>query len=182
MQLTFYVFSYNRGLFLKNCVESIHRCAPGNDIIIIDDGSNDPDTLAILDSLASECRIISQPKDKITKLGGLYHNMQIALDDFAPNGLFVFIQDDCQMVRKLQKEDEVYIQNYFEHFPEAAFLNPHFLKGNRKSGILRAIYEHREFPAYFYDFSEKLKDRSVTMYYTDICIGHAQFWLICSRR
>ena len=139
----------------------------------MDDGSNDPETVAILGELSAHCRIMKQTRDKIAKLGGLYRNMQLALDDFKGDGLFIFTQDDCQFVRDVTEEDARYFQDYFARFPDAAFLNPHFLKGVRKRGILRAISLHEDFPVYFYDFSERLKDRSVTMYFTDICVGHA---------
>lgn len=173
MKLPFYVFSYNRGPFLRHCVDSIKRYSPGSEITIIDDGSNDPETLDILSQYAAHHRVLRQTKDKIAKLGGLYRNLQIALDDFSSGEIFAFVQDDCQIVRNLRPEDDTYILEYFQNYPDAAFLNPHFLKGIRKRGILRAIHLDREFPAYFYDFSERWKDRSVTMYYTDICIGHA---------
>jgi glycosyltransferase involved in cell wall biosynthesis len=173
MNLIFYLFSYNRGLFLRNCVESIRRNAPGYPIVIVDDDSNDPETLEIIDNFPPEIRIIRQKKKKVAKLGGLYRNMQLAFEDMAEDQIFVFLQDDTQIVRPIEEDDLAYIRDYFETYPQAAFLNPHFLKGVRRRGILKAIAPAAEFPVYFYDFSERLKDRSVTMYYTDICVGHA---------
>jgi hypothetical protein len=173
MDLPFYVFSYNRGPFLRNCVQSIQRYCPKSAITIVDDGSLDPETVEILTGFSRELRVIRQEKKSGEKLGGLYRNMQLALDDLPSNGCFVFIQDDCQVVRPLLPEDDDSIMGYFGKFDRAAFLNPHFLKGIRKGGILSSIRLEKDFPIYFYHFSEKWKNRSVTMYYTDICVGHA---------
>jgi glycosyltransferase involved in cell wall biosynthesis len=174
MPIPFYVFSYNRGPFLENCVASIRRNAPGAAITVVDDGSNDPETIRVLKNLPADVRLLRQEKQLDAKLGGLYRNMQIALDGMDPQTrLFAFLQDDTQVVRPLEPDDYDYMDRYFEAFPKAAFLNPHFLKGVRKRGILRAIYPDSDFPVYFYKFSEFWKDRSVTMYFTDICVGHA---------
>lgn len=175
MNPPFYVFSYNRGPFLKNCVESIRRYAPQSEITLIDDGSGDPETVELLDAYSGQMRVIRQERNRPARLGGLYANLQLALDSMAEDGVetFIFVQDDTQLVRPLSARDIRYIEEYFRHFPDAAFLNPHFLKGNRKRGILKALYLDPGFPAYFYTFNERWKNRSVTMYYTDIAIGHA---------
>lgn len=174
MPIPFYLFSYNRGRFLKNCVDSIITNAPDSPITIVDDGSNDPETVDILNALPERIRILRQKRETVAKLGGLYRNMQLALDDMQDDVThFIFIQDDTQVVRPLTADDYTYFEDYFSTFPEAAFLNPHFLKGVRKRGIVRSIYADKTFPTYFYNFSENLKDRSVTMYFTDICVGHA---------
>ena len=174
MNIPVYIFSYNRGLFLQNCVNSILRHAPDSSITIIDDGSQDPETVRILESFPEEIRVLRQERNNVAKLGGLYHNMQIAVDDSKDDELVMFLQDDTQIVRDLREEDYQHISDYFAHFPDAAFLNPHFLKGVRRKGILKAISLDTSFDTYLYDFSERLKDRSVTMYYTDIAIVHMQ--------
>ncbi|MBC7185339.1 MAG: glycosyltransferase family 2 protein, partial [Marinobacter sp.] len=46
--MIFFVFSYNRGPHLKNCIESIETCAAGHRVIVYDDASEDPETQQIL--------------------------------------------------------------------------------------------------------------------------------------
>ncbi len=173
MGVQLYVFSYNRGAFLRNCVESALRHAPGWAVTVVDDRSSDPETRRVLAELAGRVRIVQPPAGSgASRHGGLYANMQLALERTAPEDWMVAIQDDTQLVRAVEADDMAYIGAYFARFPDAAFLGPRFLMGVRRRGIERAIRLDPRFPVYFYDFSERWKDRSVTMYYMDIFIAH----------
>ena len=46
------IFSYNRGAYLKNCVDSLQRNMPWIGWTVYDDGSDEPDTVAYLQSLS----------------------------------------------------------------------------------------------------------------------------------
>ncbi len=172
MKFTFFVFSYNRGAFLKNCIDSILRNAPGIPIVVVDDDSNEPETLAVLNSLSAPARFLSRPRDRDGRYGGLYQNLQAAYETLEVDENFIFVQDDTQLVRRLEEEDWKYIADYFDRYQDAAFLNTCFLRGSRRRSTSRVLSPASEFPVYFYTFGETLKDRSVRTYYTDVCIGH----------
>ena len=63
-----------------------------------------------------------------SKHGGLYANMQSALDE-AQEDYVLLMQDDTQIVRKMEQEDLEAINRAFEAFPTAAFLSLMFLMG-----------------------------------------------------
>lgn len=102
--LHFLVFSFNRGDFLKNCVASIQQCAPQASITVWDDNSDDALTLQVLETLSATCEI-RQPEQKAAEYsklhGGLYGNMQSAIENLSGNPLICTIQDDMQVVRPL---------------------------------------------------------------------------------
>ena len=72
MHFEFCIFSYNRGHYLKNCVESLRRCLPAQSvktsITIYDDGSNDHETVSLLASIGETVHI-RQRQDN-SRLGG----------------------------------------------------------------------------------------------------------------
>lgn len=175
MKLEVYLFSFNRGRFLRNCVDSVHRNLPGHPLTVVDDHSNEPETRRVLQEVEAAGIPILQPPETGGKgrYGGLYANMQRAYES-APEGSWIlFIQDDTQMVRPVEADDLEYIRSYFESFPKAAFLGPQFLRGERRRGISESLRADPGFPVYFYHFPERWKDRSVAMAYTDIFIGHS---------
>lgn len=164
-----FIFSYNRGLYLQNCVESVKRFAPGCSVTVFDDDSTDPNTRQILSSLPPEI-LVRQPNRRSTdRHGGLYANMQAALDT-APSGeRALFIQDDMMLVRSLRPADFDYIDTFFSKFPRAAFLNPVFLKGKRKRRDYRISHLHPDFPVYFRHYPSKKNSRGLT--YADAVIA-----------
>lgn len=113
-----FVFSFNRGEFLANCVASIERCAPDLPIWIIDDDSHDPSTKAILSKLRDKYSVISAAaSDKGEfKTGGLYQAMNVAMDIARQHNITfaVFIQDDMQLVRPVRPSDLADYQKCFE--------------------------------------------------------------------
>lgn len=167
--IKFYIFSYNRGTFLDHCVTSIEKCAPSSPIVIFDDTSNDPHTQEILDGLSQRHTVISSGKLSGHKHGGLYHNMQSALEKMADDELFCFLQDDMQIVRPISEDDINYIHNFFQSYPDSGFLQPTFLKGATRSRDAELIRYDSEGQVYFREQNKN----SAGFYYSDICISTA---------
>ncbi len=143
MSLQFCVFSYKRGRFLQNCVASIERCAAGYPVTVYDDGSDDLDTRQVL-ALIGERHTVVQPSRAVgnNKHGGLYANMQRALDAHAAGTIVCFIQDDMQLVRRLDAAEVESIRTHFAAQRPAALLHPAFLKGsNRAADLVEVHYD-----------------------------------------
>ncbi|MCH8542014.1 MAG: hypothetical protein LAT61_00465 [Alcanivorax sp.] len=68
--MLFCIFSFNRGRYLENCVNSIERCAPGTPIAIFDDNSEDADTIALLSRLRERYPVIQPEQGSYRRLGG----------------------------------------------------------------------------------------------------------------
>lgn len=132
--MRFFVFSYNRGEFLENCITSIERCAADCGITIFDDHSEDEVTRQVLQSLSGRHQVMYPPlaAGPGGKHGGLYRNMQSALDTLDPATVFCFLQDDMQLVRKVSGSDYDAIVSYFETFDDAGFMQPAFLKASTR--------------------------------------------------
>jgi glycosyltransferase involved in cell wall biosynthesis len=141
-KLLFCVFSYNRGKFLENCVTSIEGCVPEAEIAVFDDDSNDEYTCEVLRTLSGRMDVIQPGNRSSHKLGGLYGNMQSALEHARDRKLVCFIQDDMQVVRPLNNEEIVGLDRVFDDNPEVAFLHPCFLKGlNRERDEATLAYD-----------------------------------------
>ena len=148
-----YVFSYNRGRFLRNCLNSILRHVPQYPITVIDDGSTDPEVSKVLKDFYERVTIVqSERKDKEQYLGGLYANMQYAIDNPSGEKWALFIQDDQQIVRNIDRADIDHWEQFFDAYPEALELATNFLKANRRAGSLRFKIDY-EVPVYFRDSS-----------------------------
>ena len=171
--LEVFVFSYNRGPLLRHCLDSVLRHLPEAKVTVVDDCSSDPETQAILADLPDNVRLMQPPAGKRKEqYGGLYHNLQVAYEN-AEADFILFTQDDAQVVRPVEWEDIDYIRAYFGHFRDAAFLNPVFPLRIRRSRR-RIVRFAEDFPAFFYTLDERFRDRSVTMYYTDISVACTQ--------
>jgi hypothetical protein len=129
MDLTVAIFSYNRGDFLQNCADSVMRLMPAAQMQIYDDGSDDPATLAVLTRFAG--LVVPAPGGTRSKHGGLYGNMQAALEACSTRFL-LFLQDDMQIVRPVTGGDAADICAIFDADPQRAFLSPTFVKGERR--------------------------------------------------
>lgn len=167
--LIFFVFSYSRGLHLKNCVESIERCAPEHSIIVYDDASEDPETLSVLASVSERhAVVVRDDKNSGDQHGALYANMQRAIDSVDGDEIICFMQDDTQMVRPLDGEDVTFMESYFGRFPKAGFLAPVFQrKIARQSTLERFMYE----PARGVYIQARNGEKKVAgVYYSDISI------------
>ncbi len=164
--ITFCIFSYNRGNFLRNCVESVKRCLPQAEIIIFDDNSTDADTRAYLSQVASSCRVVGPEKEGVIKHGGLYHNMNTALRLCAEKPLVCFLQDDTQVVRPVPDEELTEISDLFSKNEELGFLHPCFIRGVvlRKQPVIPL---EGPGPSFFY---RKDTGQSAGIHYSDLVI------------
>lgn len=124
------IFSYNRGAYLKNCVESLQRNMPGVHFTVYDDGSDEPDTVAYLQSLGGHVRHMKSGGDE--RHGGYYNNMQAALDATQADYLLM-LQDDLQVVRPFAQEELSRIHEVFEQSPTTVFISPLFMKGSKRA-------------------------------------------------
>lgn len=172
--MIFFVFSYNRGPHLKNCIESIETCAAGHPVVVYDDASSDPETRRILRDIGTRHEVRSRDdKGSGDQHGALYTNMQRAIESVADDSLICFLQDDTQLVRKIDDQDIRFMEGYFEQFPNAGFLAPVFQKRITRQRTLdrfvyredRGVYvcEHRSRKqvagVYYSDFSVTRSDR-----------------------
>jgi len=129
------IFSYNRGQYLKNCIESITKNLPEVKVTVFDDYSDDPYTVSYLKQLGD--KVILGADGKTMRHGNLYKNMQMALD-LSSQRFLLFLQDDIQVVRAITTQDINNIDAIFSD-PDIAFLRPQFMKqgdGQRNIGLL----------------------------------------------
>ncbi|MCS3904379.1 glycosyltransferase involved in cell wall biosynthesis [Methylohalomonas lacus] len=130
--LTIYVFSYNRVQFLYNCLRSIEYCAPDFRIVIIDDNSTDAATINYLQTISTKYEVIysSVIDNYEPKVGGLYNNMEMVFRlAYENNQKYVlFIQDDMQIVRSIDREDLQSIDHFFSENENSFQLNSCFMK------------------------------------------------------
>lgn len=125
-----FVFSFNRGQFLQNCVSSIEACLPATSITIIDDRSTDPRTVQVLRSLAARYEILQSSPDALTehKTGGLSGGMNLAMSIAKARGneYVLFLQDDMQLVRPVLPRDLKAIESYFQSVPNTIQISSNF--------------------------------------------------------
>lgn len=130
-KIAIYIFSFNRGKFLENCLKSTQYCAPGFDVTVIDDSSTDEMTLQILKEFGDKVEVIQiAPNDSKFNVGGLQNNMNYAFQDALQKGrqYTLIIQDDMQLVRKITEADIASIDKFFEANPNSAQLYTCFMK------------------------------------------------------
>ncbi len=169
--LTICIFSYNRGTFLKNAIDSCALYAKNTPVCIVDDHSDDPETISVLNNLPKDIALLKPTLLGRHRHGGLYDNMQMALD-LAPSEWVLFMQDDMQLVRPFDQDDAQYIEDFFSTFEQAAFLNPVFLKGLRRKRNIRITRTYDNFPGYYRDYRNKKTATGIS--YCDMVIGHSQ--------
>ncbi|MDI9246699.1 glycosyltransferase family A protein [Marinobacter sp. CHS3-4] len=165
-RLLFCVFSYNRGEFLENCIRSIEQCIPEADIAIFDDDSTEPHTRKALERLSGHHEVLKPGNQSTHKLGGLYGNMQSALEYARERDLVCFIQDDMQVVRPVTSEEIKILHLAFEQHPKLAFLHPCFLKGINRQRDENTLTYDSELNAY----KRKATDQSAGQYFSAILI------------
>lgn len=168
--MIFVIFSYNRGAFLDNCIRSVEACCSEPSIIIFDDNSDDPATLAALKKHERKHKVLKPGASSgaESKHGGLYSNMQEVINLEHQDELICFLQDDVQIIRALTQEDLQYIDSIFATHPNTAFLNPTFLKGIRRNREISTIKYDGSYGAYFRTHSKQ----SVGTFYSDIVIAN----------
>lgn len=123
------IFSYNRGAYLENCVNSVLRNMPGWTFKVYDDGSDDPATVMYLNSLGDKVAHMKSASDD--RHGGYYNNMQQALQACTADYLLM-LQDDLQIVRTFDESDLNHLHQVFEVNPKLAFISPLFMKGSKR--------------------------------------------------
>lgn len=178
MTMLFCVFSFNRGQFLENCVRSIEQCAPDARLAVFDDDSDDPATREVLARIASRHPVIRPGKASTHRLGGLYGNMQSALEYARDEDIVCFLQDDMQLVRPVGEEDLRAIGAAFDADDRLAFLQPCFLKGCNRARDARTLSFDAGRNAYFRSESSQSSGR----HFSDVLITRparllAQGWV-----
>lgn len=132
MQLQVYVFSYNRGQFLRNALHSVFKCAPWASVSVIDDGSTDKETKNVLEDFRQRCEIIAANQSNCGSnlLGGLYDNMRYAFNHARTKGqrLVLFLQDDMQLVRSITQTDLDCVDDFFNANANAVQFQTCFMK------------------------------------------------------
>ncbi len=128
------IFSYNRGAYLHNLLNSIERLIPSAHVMIFDDASDDPLTQNILKESTNDIHI-NQTQSK-ERHGNLYNNMQSAIEK-SPTRILLLLQDDTQIIRALGEEDFKAIDKVFSD-PNIAFLRPQFLKESNAERFILA--------------------------------------------
>ena len=162
------IFSYNRGDYLKNCVESLHRNMPGVRFTVYDDGSDEPLTLTYLQSLGEHVRHMKSAGDD--RHGGYYNNMQAALDATQADYLLM-LQDDLQVVRPFAHQDLLGIDQIFQQSPDVAFLSPVFLKGSKRAYFQKSYQPDHQLRCYRW-LADPLDLGKVPRKYADVALLH----------
>lgn len=147
-EIQIFIFSYNRGELLKNCVESAIYCfGKKAQINIYDDNSNDLATMQILNHFGERgLNILSPPKKiedtQMRPRGSLYGNMRDAIKNYIDPVRFqyvIFAQDDMQFVRRIEGEDMAYFDEVFCYYPQMVFIYPVFYRGNSDDKLKQLI-------------------------------------------
>lgn len=137
------LMGYNRGSYLANAVRSIKQNAPDARLVIVDDGSADPETLTILQNLARRHRVmVSRMGDDRVYLRGLHANMNAVLDIAAGerHAHVFFMQDDQQLVRPLDAGFYDEATRAFAADSAIGLVSPMFFKGFFTTGYFRERY------------------------------------------
>ncbi len=139
--MIFCVFSFNRGQFLQNCIQSLESGAAHSRIIVFDDDSDDPETIDILQDIKARHTLVQPGHSSQHHLGGLYGNMQSALEYCRDEELVCYLQDDTQLVRPLTDDDISIINEAFNRLPRLGFLHQCFIKGINRTRDAQYNYD-----------------------------------------
>ena len=162
------IFSYNRGTYLEHCVGSVRRNMPFARIRVFDDRSDDPETVAYLKTLGDAVHI--RDGGETARLGGLYANMQSAVDNCkAP--YVMFLQDDMQIVRPVDTVDLQTFDHFFADHRKAAFITPLFQKAHRRRSRQRYLRPAPGHRGYLFDMPSDAEGRLVDRFYNDVTIA-----------
>lgn len=145
-----FIFSYNRGDFLLNCVESTKRNFSSASITVIDDRSDDEYTKAVLKSF-SDVTVKYATGENDGRWGGFYKNIDWVIQDLATHSWVILIEDDMQFVRPFTDADIEAITNFFDRYPKSGYLMLEFLKDEHKLKDQKFIMldKHKQF--YFFE-------------------------------
>ena len=166
--LTVAVMTYNRPAHLRNCLDSIARHLPGVSVLVLDDRSDDPAQVALLAEVAAAGVQVVTGKAGEEWHGGLYANMQKALD-LCRTPLLLYLQDDTQLVRSPGTEEVAAVLELLEQ-PGAGFVSPFFVKA-RKGFQWRGRFTPSADGQFLLPGINARKGRR-HLSYSDICIAH----------
>jgi hypothetical protein len=146
------VFSYNRGQLLANCLRSIERFSPETTVVVFDDRSDDPETLAALKTIAARGHeVIVNDNVSTGEYGNHNLNLDRAVQIARARGyrLLHLVEDDTQFVwNNPRLTDDV--ASIFTAQPDAAQVTPLFWKfASKATGVLmpgQSAYRLRQAP------------------------------------
>ncbi len=147
------VFSYNMGVTLDNCLVYLQRFCKGFDVVLMDDASSDPKTLAVIEKwrpFFKQVFVNTTPKEG-KRHGNLYLNIANAGEYALANGYryLMMIQDDMQFVRPLTDEILAQYQRIFDDNDKVLQVDPRFLRQG-KFEIVKELRAYRYSPATSY--------------------------------
>ncbi|MDI6401684.1 glycosyltransferase family 2 protein [Balneolaceae bacterium ANBcel3] len=157
-----FIFSYNRGQLLQNCVQSAQKYIPNVSITVIDDNSDDPETIKVLNNFDSEVRVLKPNLDDGSRWGGFYNNINWVIQELAESRWVLLIEDDMQYVRPFLKEDYSRINSFFNNNPRSAYLAVEFLKERLREKDQQSLIVDKEQDMYF--FKESAEDYRGTIH------------------
>lgn len=121
-----FVFSYQRGPYLANFLDSVRDCAWPGPVTILDDGSTDPATLAVLQhAQRSGFSVVRREHSSGGAWGGLQASMDHALT-LARGPVTLFAQDDMQIVRPLREGEQERLAEVINDPDRSPFIFPAF--------------------------------------------------------
>jgi len=144
-----FVFSYNRGRFLRNCVDSVFRHLPDPDVVIVDDNSDDPEVYRVISDNSYRLSVYQPETTGSFYLGGLYSNIDHVVSNNKNTDKALFIQDDMQIVRDVSDFDLECIDLFFGKYKNSINLHTCFAKKSRLISGKESRYFDSEVSAYF---------------------------------
>lgn len=148
------IFHYNRADHLRLLMESVERNAPAIRIAVFDDGSTDPDAVALLRALAGRHSVfVNRSDNNAIYLRGLHANMNAALDYAAQHGIpyVFFVQEDQQFVRPLDDAFFSEVDALFRGCSVISQVVPMFFKGFFPEEKLRERYGMERDRQFYYE-------------------------------
>jgi glycosyltransferase involved in cell wall biosynthesis len=168
--LTVAIMTYNRPAHLRNCLASVRRHLPGAPVLMMDDASDDPAQLALLQEARQTdgVRVIVASGDAGFH-GGLYGNMQRALAE-CDTRFLLYLQEDTQLVRSPDATDMDHVEQALAP-GDAAFVYPFFIKAIKKKAGWTA--SPSDVPG---SLQIRTRDNALRPwnFYADICIADVQ--------
>ena len=148
------VIAYNRFHYLKNSINSLNQYFKIGDLLVVDDGSEEPELQKYLEELETgNTFVIRQKHEEHTQwlYGGLYSAMNKGIE-FALEREYDFInfvQDDTQFVwydpHFMEK-----VLGTFEQYPDAIQVSYHFFKKIMITWVTRRIEYYAEANCYHF--------------------------------
>lgn len=148
------VMHYERGDHLRLLMESIERNAPGVRVVVIDDGSTDPEAVGQLTAITRHHLVlVNRGNNDSLYLRGLHTNMNVALDHAAREGIpyVFFVQDDQQIVRPLDERFFAEVSGLFRCSGAISQVVPMFFKGFLATRLLAERFGVERERGFYYE-------------------------------